>query len=122
MVPPEVPAGRPIAQMILNHQPHRQVLNVSGILTKRLGQVRKVRVKITAAVAAAVLAVRDLQLDPAVADQVPVVVQTTPVLLDPTGRPTAGRTGPRGTIPAAPANMNAHLRRNLIASQNRKYG
>jgi hypothetical protein len=102
--------------MILNHQPHRQLLNASGILAERGSQVRKVRVKVAAAGAAAVLTVRELQLDPAPADRVPAVVQPTLADLDPAGRPTAPGTRTNPSVTAKMADPDRPLRTNRFAS------
>jgi len=39
MISPEVPAGRPIGQAILDHQTHRPLLNAMGVMTIGQSQI-----------------------------------------------------------------------------------
>ena len=75
MVSPEMPTGRAVRQSVLHHQPHRQRDDPLGVVALGWGEVPGVHVEVTAAFAAVMLGVREMDVPRSFADQIPQIMQ-----------------------------------------------
>src|SRR5262245_38241319 len=92
VVAPEVPAGGPVGQAILDHEPYRQIHHAVGVLSARWRQIREVRVKVLATLRTVVLRIRDHEITRTPQVEIAQVMQRPSGLLVPIGRVTTAWT------------------------------
>src|SRR5262244_950265 len=92
VVAPEVPAGGPVGQAILDHEPYCQIHHAVGVLSARWRQIREVRVKVLATLRTVVLRIRDHEITRTPQVEIAQVMQRPSGLLVPIGRVTTAWT------------------------------
>src|SRR5919201_2816580 len=88
VVAPEVPAGGPVGQAVLDHKPHGEVYHAVGVLTAGWCQIGEVRAKVLATLRTEVLRIGDHKIPRTPQVEIPHVVQRPMGLLVPIGRVT----------------------------------
>src|SRR5215467_14830796 len=91
VVAPEVPAGGPVRQAILDHEPHGEVHHAVGVLTAGGCQIREVGAKVLATRRTVMLRIGDHKIPRTPQIEIAQVVQRPMALLVPIGRVTTTR-------------------------------
>src|SRR5262249_55147608 len=92
VVSPQMPAGRPVGQASLNHQPDRQIDPTMGVVTARRCQIGQVRIEVLATLGAVMLRIDDHKMTRTRQVEVAQVVQCPLRLFVPISRMTTTRT------------------------------
>src|SRR5215471_18973764 len=86
VVTPEVPAGGPVGQAILDHEPHGEVHHAVGVLTAGWCQIGEVRAKVLATLRTVMLGIGHQQIPRTPHVEIPQIMQRPLRLLVPIGR------------------------------------
>src|SRR5512138_3917617 len=118
VVSPQMPAGRPVGQAVLNHQPYRQIDHTMGVVPARRCQIGQVRIKVLATLGAVMLRIGDHKLTRTRQGEVAQVVQCPLRLLVPIRRMTTMRTH----VPYVVATIGNHLWLGQVGNRGDPFG
>src|SRR5919201_2097019 len=91
VVAPEVPAGGPVGQAVLDHKPHGEIHHAVGVLTAGWCQIGEVRAKVLATLRTVMLGIGHQQITRTPHVEIPQVMEHPMRLLVPIGRVTTTR-------------------------------